>query len=146
MAKVEEVAKGFLSKNSMSPKKLQKLVYYFKAWGLVLYKKDMIEDTDFEAWVHGPVSPKLYRKYKNYGWNDIEKYEGELTLNEKEKHLLESVWITYGDLSANELEALTHSENPWRKARLGYKDDELCDVIISEDDMKDYYSSIYIGD
>ena len=71
MARIYEVAEWFLSKGSMTPKKLQKLCYYYKAWGLALYGKDFLPDSQFEAWVHGPVNPKLYRKYKRYYWQEI---------------------------------------------------------------------------
>ena len=60
--------------------------------------------------------------------------------------LLESVWFTYGDKSANELEALTHSEDPWKNAREGLKEMEPSDKPIDTEDMKEYYLSIYIGD
>ena len=37
MATIFDVADWFLSKEAMTPKKLQKLCYYYKAWGLALY-------------------------------------------------------------------------------------------------------------
>ena len=60
-----------LSKEAMTPKKLQKLCYYYKAWGLALYDEDLLPDREFEAWVHGPVNPVLYGVYKNFFWNEI---------------------------------------------------------------------------
>ena len=78
MATVFDVAEWFLSKEAMTPKKVQKLCYYYKAWGLALYDTDFLPDAVFQAWVHGPVCPELYRRYKEYGWNDIPKYMGAL--------------------------------------------------------------------
>ena len=142
-----DISDWFLSKEAMTPKKLQKLSYYFVAWGYALYNAALISDTVVQAWVHGPVSPELYNKYREYGWNDIEQKEDNSKLfDSKTLELLESVWFTYGDKSANELEALTHSEDPWKNAREGLKEMEPSDKPIDTEDMKEYYLSIYIGD
>jgi len=144
MVTVFDVANWFLSKEPMTPKKVQKLCYYYKAWGLALYGNDLIPSADFQAWVHGPVCPELYKEYKSYGWNDIPLYTGTLyPFNEKEKDVLESVWLTYGDMSANALEVHTHKEDPWRNARKGYDEFQNCEVVISNDDMMKYYRSLY---
>lgn len=142
-----DVSEWFLSKESMTPKKLQKLSYYFEAWCHALFNCSLINDTHFEAWVHGPVSPELYNEYKEYGWNDIEQHkDNSETFEPKALELLQSVWLTYGNKSANELEALTHSEIPWRNARKGLEETEPSNNKISSQDMHEYYLSIYIGD
>lgn len=143
-----DVANWFLSKESMTPKKLQKLTYYAQAWSNALSNRDLINDTVFEAWAHGPVSPVLFNKYRDYKWNYIPKVDTPPVFDVDSLDLLESVWITYGDRSANELEALTHTENPWRLARqrAGASEGDRCQENITALDMKNYYSSIYIGD
>lgn len=142
-----EIANWFLSKGEMTHKKLQKLTYYYKAWGYALYDRDMIPGEAFEAWVHGPVSRKLYDEYKSYGWNEIEKTNIDITnFSDEELNLLESIWVTYGDETANSLEALTHNERPWQEARLGLDECENSENIISPKTMKEYYQSIYLGD
>lgn len=147
MTSVFDVAHWFLSKESMSPKKLQKLSYYYYAWGYALYDKQMIDDTVFEAWIHGPVSPELYRHYKKYVWEKIPQYQGDLyPFSEEEKSLLESIYFTYGDKSANELEALTHQDLPWIKARMGCDPHEACTRPLNPEDMRSYYRSIYAKD
>lgn len=77
MSRLNTVAQYFLSKESMSLKKLQKLVYYAYGWTLALLNESL-ENMEYhlfpnriEAWVHGPTIPDLYHKYKSYGWNDI---------------------------------------------------------------------------
>ena len=55
---VFDVANWFLMKGDMTHKKLQKLCYYAQAWAYAL-KGYRLEDTDYQAWVHGPVSPAL---------------------------------------------------------------------------------------
>lgn len=143
---VFDIANWFLEKSAMSPKKLQKLTYYAQAWAEALVSQDIINDTTYEAWAHGPVSPELYQEYKTYGWQDISEHGKSGVDDEKAIDLLESVWLTYGDLSANELEALTHLETPWRNARHGLPDGAHCETAISKEDMKKYYSNIYTGD
>ena len=57
-------------------KKLQKILYYIKAWGLVYFKNGVIDD-DFEAWIHGPVCPSIYKEYKSFGYSAIKmNYKG----------------------------------------------------------------------
>lgn len=142
-----DVASYFLSKESMTNKKLQKLTYYAEAWHQALIGGSLVNDSEFQAWVHGPVSPALYGAYKDHGWNEISKMEEPIvTFDETTAELLDSVWDTYGDQDGNSLEALTHSEPPWRNARMGYADNENSKVPIDAEDMKKYYSSIYIGD
>lgn len=142
---VFDIANWFLSKESMTQKKLQKLCYYAQAWCYTL-KDYRLMDTVFEAWIHGPVSPALYDKFKNFGYSSIRiagKYNSNIADDDEE--LLESVWETYGDHTGNALEALSHSEPPWIEARSGYAPNERCNIPISLETMKHYYSSIYSG-
>ena len=142
---VFEIANWFLLKEPMTQKKLQKLCYYAQAWCYTLNDYRLI-DTVFEAWAHGPVSPALYDKFKSFGYNSI-RLVGKYTVDiaEADIELLESVWETYGHHTGNALEALSHSEPPWIEARTGYAPDERCNVPISAESMKKYYSSIYLG-
>ena len=132
------LARAFLSIESMTNKKLQKLCYYAKAWYLALYDENLIED-DFEAWVHGPVCPKLYDTYKIYGFEYIPQ---EICTDEIPEEFLEfskEVYEAYGDLTGNELESLTHTEEPWLSAREGYKPWQRCNCVIDENIMKAFY-------
>lgn len=140
-----EIANWFLLKETMTHKKLQKLCYYAQAWFYAL-KDFRLTDATFEAWVHGPVSPVLYDKFKAFGYHAI-KLAGNYIprIAPEDEELLESVWQTYGDHTGNALEALSHSEPPWIEARMGYDPDERCNVPISVDIMKKYYASIYLG-
>ena len=61
MASVFDVANWFLSKGSVTHKKLQKLCYYSQAWHCALYDGTPLFAERIEAWVHGPVIPELYR-------------------------------------------------------------------------------------
>ena len=139
---IYDVSRWFLGEESMTNKKLQKLCYYSIAWGHALMGKAIVDDSRFEAWVHGPASPTLYREYKKYGWNDIPKAATKPEFKNDITELLEAVWITYGDKSGNELEALSHSELPWIEARNGLASDEYSTKRISSKTMASYYNSI----
>ena len=68
---IYDVADWFLSKSIMTHKKLQKLCYYAQAWSLALNDYKLV-NTDFQAWIHGPVSYPLYEKFKKFGYEPIE--------------------------------------------------------------------------
>ena len=139
---------------TVSPKKLQKLVYYVEAWHLVHFESNLI-DENFEAWVHGPVVPELYQDLKKFGYNDIKIINDELDssekriqkvatdndLSENQLELIYSVLNKYGTLSSFELEMLTHSELPWIEAREGVPPHERCTTIIPKNRMKEFYSA-----
>lgn len=143
MFSVFDIANYFLSKESMTNKKLQKLCYYTQAWYLALYKKPLI-NSSFEAWVHGPVSRDLYLKYKSFRANPIPLNMDNIPVfKENIINHLETVFNTYGGFDGDELEILTHSEDPWLKARNGYEEWEPCNTEIDPELMKKYYWSIY---
>jgi uncharacterized phage-associated protein len=139
---IEDLAKWFLTKESMTHKKLQKICYYAVAWGYTLTGKKIIENDTFQAWVHGPASPTLWAEYKKNGWNLISRYSGEIVFPDNVQEILEAVWFTYGEKGGNELEALSHAEKPWIEARAGLKADENSSTPIDSSVMQQFYSSI----
>lgn len=120
--------------------KLQKLVYYAQAWYLGIYGTPLFEE-DFEAWVHGPVIPALYREYKEFGWKPILKEVQEPELSEEIKSFLDEVASIYFSCDAYELERMTHQEDPWIQARGGLPIDTPCNEMISKESMREYYKA-----
>jgi uncharacterized phage-associated protein len=120
--------------------KLQKLVYYSQAWYLAIYDTPLFEE-DFEAWVHGPVIPALYREYKSFGWQPILKDVEKPEFSESIENFLNEVAQVYFACDAYELERMTHQEDPWIKARHGLPMDAPCDEIISKESMREYYKA-----
>ena len=57
----------------------------------------------------------------------------------QEKAVLDAVWNVYGKYDANYLEALTHNEEPWLKARAGLMPYEASSAEISTDEMRSFY-------
>lgn len=132
-------------------KKLQKLLYYIKAWGLV-YFDDGIVDDDFEAWIHGPVCVVVYNQYKTFGYKPIsQEYDNgsSSTLlkefrkkqpNKDKIDLINAVIEKYGSLSSFQLELLSHSEKPWIEARDGLSPIDTGHSVIKSQTMREFYS------
>ncbi|MGH9573160.1 MAG: Panacea domain-containing protein [Candidatus Acidiferrales bacterium] len=140
---VDRIAEGLinLSHDKQSPisnLKLQKLVYYSQAWHLALYGIPLF-DEEIEAWVHGPVVPRVFHRYRDYRWGVLPR-NSNIVSSEVRRHI-EEVWSAYGSLSAYDLERMTHSEDPWKQARAGLAPDESSHNIISKGAMKEYYAA-----
>lgn len=142
MEDIFEVAKYFLSLGRMNHKKLQKLCYYAQAWSLALTGRRLM-NTWFEAWAHGPVSPELWYRYKDWGGLLISSYEGIPNFkNNQTPIFLDKIFLLYGHYSGDQLEQLTHGEPPWIKARGNYPQGTICTNTISESDMAEYYKTL----
>jgi uncharacterized phage-associated protein len=121
--------------------KLQKLLYYAQAWFLVIHDKPLFSE-DFQAWVHGPVLPTQYQRFKKNEWRPV---QDELTkpalLSEVSSHLLEIVEV-FGVETAVALERMTHNELPWKLARGNIPADEASSAIIPKESMQSFYKSL----
>lgn len=146
---VGEVINWLLLQQSMTPKKLQKMLYYCYAWGLVFFNKNgsnienKLFDAKFEAWVHGPTIPKIYYKYKDFGFDEIKQMnKPELTLTEEVEDLLNQVFDVYSQYNGNQLEALTHAEWPWREARGTASPLKPCHNVLDDKTIFEFYNQI----
>lgn len=147
-SKVLVAADYFIKKQEADPKgqltnkKLQKLLYYSQAWSLVLKNKALFPD-EIEAWVHGPAIPVVYDVFKEFGRGDINGVSIDSSefsaLDESERGVLDMVWNIYGKYDGDYLEALSHSEEPWQKAREGLETFEISKAVIPQDSMRVYY-------
>ncbi len=99
---------------SVTPMKLQKLLFYIKAWGLVA-GVDVIPSA-FRKWAFGPVNPNVYKKYKKYGSGAIPTPDYVHPPYDDERAIIDFVLSSYAQFSAVELSNMTHSEDPWKKA------------------------------
>jgi uncharacterized phage-associated protein len=128
----------------VTPLKLQKLLYYVQAWHLV-FKGTPLFYEDIEAWVHGPVVPDVYHRYKEYKFSALPAGGLNFQWTVEEQQILQFVWAYYGDKDAKFLEELTHSEYPWIHARQGLHGGERSTRKISLQDMRQYYSDFVIS-
>lgn len=122
--------------------KLQKLLYYAQAWHLTLKNKPLFAE-DFQAWVHGPVLPSQYQRFKKNEWRPI---LDEITLPKLKdsavaNHLVEIVNV-FGVETASALELMTHNEQPWKKAREGIPSDAPSIAIITQESMAAFYKTL----
>lgn len=141
MTSIFDVARFFLSKKPMSHLKLQKMCYYAQAWHLAIFGRRLV-DEEFQAWLHGPVSPTLYQHYKQWGFYDISQYTGTVELDAETEDFLELVYEIYGGFSGSQLEERTHSEEPWKQAHDG--SEGYCTNVISDGSMAEYYRNIIL--
>jgi uncharacterized phage-associated protein len=141
---------------AMSHLKIQKVLFYIQAYHLAYFDKSIVED-DFQAWVHGPVSRKIYDSAKDLSilhtelkfilekdeQSPIDIINNSLTVSQIE--LVNDVIDELKGLSGLQLENMTHSEEPWLYARRGYESGERCAVIIPNELIKDYYKKQIYG-
>lgn len=129
--------------DTISPLKLQKLLYYCQAWHLTIFKKPIFSDK-IEAWAHGPVVPRIYFRFaRSMRLDNIDIRNTTINIpdlpNESKELLLEVIGL-YGEKSGRYLENLTHSENPWKQARVGLEPHARSNNEITHQSMIDYYS------
>lgn len=148
------IAKSNLVGDGITNKKLQKLLYYVKAWGLVYFADGIIDD-DFEAWVHGPVCPSVYFKYKDFKFHRINESMSEddaivIVDNFRKEQLqnglcpdkldlIDAVFDKYGQMTSLQLELLSHQEEPWLEARKGLGPTETGHSVINPETMRRFY-------
>ena len=133
----------------MSHLKLQKLLFYCDAYHLAYFGSELVTD-EFEAWVHGPVSRKVFSSlkdcsilYSDLSYEDkgidVDKEVDKLTSDQKT--ILKDILDVLSTWSGFQLEAATHKEKPWKEARVGCSPADSCSVKISKSTMLEYYKS-----
>lgn len=141
----------FILKNygPMSHLKLQKLLFYCDAYHLAYFNEELISDK-FEAWVHGPVSRKIYDRLKDRSklYSDLSfdtsNSDPQVEFNKLTSDQQDLISQILGELSTwsgLELESATHREKPWISARQGCAEASKCTNLISKDLTLLYYSS-----
>jgi uncharacterized phage-associated protein len=142
MATVLDVAAYILhKKGQMTSWKLQKLVYYAQAWSLVWDERPMFRQR-IEAWANGPVCPALYRQHQGlFLIRDIVGGDSG-KLNEDARDTVNAVLDYYGDMHAQELSDLTHSEAPWKDARGDLPASAPSQREITHEAMAAYYEAL----
>ena len=141
----KDVAQYILEKQGeMTTIKLQKLVYYCQAWGLV-WTESPLFDERIEAWANGPVAPDLYSAHRGmFSLSSSSGIGSSGRLSERDKQVADSVLRTYGDKTAQWLVQLTHMEPPWKDTRAAAyaAPGERCDEEITRASMAEYYSGL----
>lgn len=126
--------------------RLQLLAYYICAWDLAFHTQPLIE-TEFQAWVHGPVSRDL--------WNicgisartlSVMSMVSDADVNGSPERLspegrvhIDDVLSSYGHLGMGELSDLVRSETPWLNARGDAEPAQKCATVILPQVMQEFY-------
>lgn len=121
--------------------KLQKLLYYAQAWHLVRKKQQLFKE-DFQAWVHGPVLPSQYMRFKIFEWRPILEDITRPRLSHDLNCYLKEIVDVFGCETATNLELMTHNERPWKETRRGLAPDQQSTAIIPKELMKEFYQSL----
>ncbi|MCM1158706.1 MAG: DUF4065 domain-containing protein [Bacteroidales bacterium] len=126
-----------VKRGSLTPLKLQKLLYFSQGWSYVWDGTPLFLD-EFEAWQYGPVNVKVYNWFKQYGRQEIPEFEGKVCIfyNMDDKETLDAIWNNYYAYSAFELVELTHAQEPWQ---IAYENNET----IKNQDIKSFFQSTY---
>lgn len=144
MASALDVAAAVLEHSGpVSTMKLQKLVYYAKAWHAVWDDEELFPE-EIEAWANGPVCPPLWRAHRGqFLIEQLPAGHSEL-LTPAQQESVSVVVETYNRLSGAQLSELTHEEPPWRDARreAGLAPGERGDARITTDAMVEYYGGL----
>jgi uncharacterized phage-associated protein len=134
-------------KGPVSPLKLQKLVYYAQAWSLAL-DEEPIFDESIEAWKNGPVVRSLLENTRNQDYVTSIYSGNPSQIDEDLQDTITAVLICYGQKSGDILQHLTHNEDPWIDARNDAQANKISSIdvkekkVISQESMKEYYSSL----
>lgn len=93
-------------------KKLHKLLYYCQAHHLAAFDEPLFSET-ISAWDMGPVVGTLWYEEKQ---GDVSAARPHREMDEAQLNTIGYVISRYGALTGQDLENLTHSEQPWQLA------------------------------
>jgi uncharacterized phage-associated protein len=138
-----KVAKFIIQKSEtpISNLKLQKLLYYAQGWYLGIYD-DPIFGEQIQAWIHGPVVPAVFQTYRQFKWTPIPVESGHVKIDKRtDAHVL-AIISAYGKLTAVQLEAISHKEDPWIEARKGIAPQCPSNAVITHDSMRRFFGKL----
>ena len=144
---------------TVTPLKLQKILYYVQAWMMVFFDEQLLFDEQPQAWVNGPVYPSIYDRFKATGrYTQLKKedfisegvlteaigaYADKLALTPEQLAVLNKLVLIYGSKNQDQLVFMTHCERPWSIARGDLEPFENSENPISFKDMYTFYKERY---
>ncbi|MGH3831375.1 MAG: Panacea domain-containing protein [Pseudonocardiaceae bacterium] len=112
-------------------KKLHKLLYYCQGHHLAAFDEPLFSEA-ISAWDMGPVVGNLW-----YAEKRGDAPQGHREMDEAQLNTVGYVLSRYGALTGQDLENLTHSEEPWRLANSGRRPGES--IHIKPEWIKQYF-------
>ena len=146
--KIELAAQYLINQlEDITPKALQKLLYYAQSFYAVLHDGLFLFPDDCQAWAHGPVYPGIYTKYREYRYNPIDDNPIPFThpeerLSLREVETLDQIARTFGRYSGKTLENMTHLETPWIQARGTLQPGDRGNSVISKESLLSYFHKV----
>ena len=144
-SKIDQIANYIVTHlDEVTPLALEKLLFFSNGVNYALNGKQLIPN-ESEAWMHGPVYPCIYAKYKSYGYKPIDNgiYSNRgcmlSKVSDEEIAAIDMVIKTFGLYSPKTLEMISHSQIPWKEKREGYANDEKCQEVIDEKSIEKFY-------
>lgn len=129
--------------------KLQKILYFVQAYFLTNSQdNEPCFGETIEAWDFGPVVPKAYHEYKQYGSGDIPIITSYINFDEEDiwdsqrmqyddsnicendKTLIKAVVDKFSSYSATDLVTITHKQSPWKDAYVPYLNNTITNNAI----------------
>lgn len=119
---------------------IQKLMFLFEAYYMVVTGASKLYDCEFQAWNFGPVAIPLYKVFKKYGRDNIVLNENEVeegnSISDEKKKILKKLYEAFNGFTAIQLVTFTHAEgSPWKEA---WKEKEYSNI--SKESMKNWFS------
>lgn len=145
MCKAIDVASYILQeKGRLTGYQLQKLIYYSQAWCLVTQGRPLF-DEKVRAWDHGPVVYEVFREHARCRTVTINDVSGDPShLTALDMAVVDAVLDSYGSLSGDQIEDLSHHETPWKAVYDGTSTTHS--PVITDEAMIEYYSGLMASD
>lgn len=152
MDKAIDIAYYMLSKKPLTPKQVQKLLYYAYSLYLIKYNDNYnpdnmnkLFDDKIEAWKHGPVIRNVYDEIKNvaYSYETITCKDNVRLSDTKIENFIDKILAVYGNCSGYDLEKMTHSELPWQVTYEDCDGEARCNKVISDALIYNFFSNKY---
>lgn len=132
--------------------KLQKILYFLYIEYLKKYNKKLFEE-HFEAWVYGPVVPKVFYYIQSHGFDFSEYYDyenGEVVTikkleDEEIKKFIDNSIKKYKNNSTEELVKKSHETLPWVNARKGMPYNQPSREKIKINDLKKFAKACHFS-
>lgn len=143
---IDSVIKYILIRcEDITPLTIQKLLYYVQGFYYIFMEKFIFAE-DCEASIKGPIYASVQDRYEKFGYevinNDILADEN-LTLEDVERNVVESVIKFYGCYSGKILEQMTKNEAPWMLVRTkNIKEINMPNKIIEKNLIKIYFKGL----
>ncbi|MCD7810065.1 MAG: DUF4065 domain-containing protein [Erysipelotrichaceae bacterium] len=119
-----------ISNEKIDEMKLHKLLYFIQRESYAILNKPMFEE-DFEGWMHGPVSKDI-RLYYDIVCGMVCATK---PISEDNAYIVRNVIEMYGHYDSWYLRNLSHDEISWKNSRIGLKNNQPGNKIISKSDI-----------